>query len=57
MDSVESETGELDATEEEVVTHPDDNVLLQEFTAGASGYVDNAGAIESESESYITKRL
>ena len=57
VDSIESETGELDATEEEVVTQPDNNVLLQEFTAGASGYVDNAGVIESESERYTTKRL
>ena len=38
VDSVEIETGELDATEEEVMTQSD-NVLLQEFTAGASGYV------------------
>ena len=30
--SVESEAGELDAAEREVVTQPD-NVLLQEFTA------------------------
>ena len=35
----------------------DDNVLLQEFTTRASGYVEDAGVIESESESDITKRL
>ena len=32
VDSVECETGELDRADEEVVTQ--DNVLLQEFTAG-----------------------
>ena len=42
MESVESETGELDAAEEEVMTQPDD---VQEFTAGASGYVEDAGVI------------
>ena len=57
MEIVESITGELDAAEEEVVTLSDDNVLLQELTAGASGYVEDAGVIESESESGITKRL
>ena len=35
----------------------DDNVLLQEFTTRASGYVEDAGVIESESGSDITKRL
>ena len=35
----------------------DDNVLHQKFTAGTSGYVEDAGLIESESESDITKRL
>ena len=39
---VGSETGEFDAAEEEVVAQSDDNVLLQEFTAGASGYVEDA---------------
>ena len=57
MDSVKSETGELDAAEEEVVTQSDDNGLLQEFTAGASGYVEDASVIETESESGITKWL
>ena len=35
-----------------------DDALLQEFTAGASAYVEDAGVIESESESEsnITKR-
>ena len=56
MDSVESETGELDGTEEEVMTQSDD-VLLQEFTPGASDYVEDAGVNDSESESDITKRL
>ena len=56
VDSVESETRELDAIEEEVMTQSDD-VFLQEFTAGANGYVEEAGVIESESESDVTKRL
>ena len=47
MDSVESETGELDGTEEEVMTQSDD-VLLQEFTPGASDYVEDAGVNDSE---------
>ena len=34
----------------------DDNVLLQDFTAGVSGYVVGTGVIESESESEILKR-
>ena len=55
MDSVESEKGELDAAEEEVVTQSDDNVLHQKFTAGTSDYVEDAGLSESESD--ITKRL
>ena len=46
----------LDAAEEEVVTQSD-NVLLQEVTAGASGYVEDTGVTESESESNITKQL
>ena len=54
--SVESETGELDGTEEEVMTQSDD-VLLQDFTAGASDYVEDAGVNDSESESDVTKRL
>ena len=45
MDSVESETGELDSAEEEVVTQSVDNVLLLEFTAGANGYVEDTGII------------
>ena len=55
VDSVECETGELDRADEKVVTQSDDNVLLQEFTAGASGYVEGTGVIESESESDTTK--
>ena len=43
--------------EEEVVTQSDDNVLLQEFTAGASGYIEDVGVIKNESENDITKRL
>ena len=34
-----------------------DDVLLQEFTAGGSGYVEDAYAVERESKSDITKRL
>ena len=34
----------------------DDNVLLQDFTAGVSGYVVGTGVIESESERDINKR-
>ena len=41
MDCVECETGELDRADKEVVTQSDDNVLLQEFTAGASGCVED----------------
>ena len=37
------------------LTQSDDNVLSQEFTAGASGYVEDAGVIESGSD--ITKWL
>ena len=55
VDSVECETGELDRADEKVVTQSDDNVLLQEFTAGASGYVEGTGVIESESKSDTTK--
>ena len=57
VDNVESETGEPDAAERVVVSNSDDNVLLQEFTAKTSGYVENTDVIESESESDITKRL
>ena len=57
MDNVESETGEPDAAERVVVSNSDDNVLLQEFTAKTSGFVENTDVIESESESDITKRL
>ena len=41
VDSVECETGKLDRSDEKVVTQSDDNVLLQEFTAGASGCVED----------------
>ena len=54
VDSVECETGELDRSDE-VVTQSDDNVLLQEFTAGASGYVEDTHVSESASD--IRKRL
>ena len=54
MDSVESQRGEPDAAEDEVVTQSDD-VLLQEFTARASVYFEDTGVTESESD--ITKRL
>ena len=59
VDSVESETGELDAAKEEVVIQSDDNVLLEKFTAGASGYVEDTRVIKSKSDSEndITKRL
>ena len=57
VDNVESETGEPDAAERVVVSNSDDNVLLQEFTAKTSGYVENTDVIERESESDITKRL
>ena len=57
VDSVEAEAGELDAAEEEIVIQSADNVLLQEVIARASGYVEDIGVIESESESGITKRL
>ena len=56
MVSVESETGELHATGEDVMTKSD-HVLLHEVTAGTSGYVEVARIIESDSESDITKRL
>ena len=55
VDSVECETGELDRSDEEVVTQSDDNVLLQEFTAGASGCVEDTHVSESASD--IRKRL
>ena len=51
--SAECKTGELDRADEEVVTQ--DNVLLQVFTAEASGYVEDTAVSESESD--ITKRL
>ena len=57
MTSVKSEAGELDREEEEVVTPSDTNVSLQEFTTGASGYVEYTGVIKVESESNIMKRL
>lgn len=52
--SVKSETGEPDASEEEVVTECDD-VLLQEYTATAIAYVEDTFVIECETESDITK--
>ena len=55
VDSVECETGKLDRPDEKVVTQSDDNVLLQEFTAGASGCVEDTRVSESASD--ITKRL
>ena len=55
VDSVECETGKLDRPDEKVVTQSDDNVLLQEFTAGASGCTDDTRVSESASD--ITKRL
>ena len=55
VDSVECETGKLDRPDEEVVTQSDDNVLLQEFTAGASGCVEDTHVSESASD--IRKRL
>ena len=53
VDSVERETGELDRIDEEVVTQSED-VLLQEFTAGPSGCVEDTRVSESVSD--ITKR-
>ena len=55
VDSVECETGELDRSDEEVVTQYDDNLLLQGFTAGASCCVEDTRVSESASD--ITKRL
>ena len=55
MDSVECETGELGRADEEVVTQSDDNVLLQEFTTGTSGCVEDTRVSESLSDK--TKRL
>ena len=55
VDSVECETGKLDRSDEKVVTQSDDNVLLQEFTAGASGCVEDTHVSESASD--IRKRL
>ena len=57
MDGVEVEAGELDAADDEVVTQSAKNVLLQEVIAGASGFVEDTGVIESESESDIAKQL
>ena len=42
VDSVGCGTGEFDKADEEVVTQ--DNVLLQEFTAGASDYFEDTSA-------------
>ena len=55
MDSVECETAELDRSDEDVVTQSDDNVFLQEFTAGASGCVEDTPVRESASD--VRKRL
>ena len=55
VDSVDCETGEFDRSDEDVVTQSDDNVLLQEFTAGASGRVEDTHVSESASD--IRKRL
>ena len=55
VDTVECETTELDRSDEEVVAQSDDNVLLQEFTAGASGCVEATHVSESASD--IRKRL
>ena len=55
MDSVECETAELDRSDEDVVTQSDDNVFLQEFTAGASGCAEDTPVRESASD--IRKRL
>ena len=41
VDSGKCETGERERAEEEVLTQADDNVLLQEFTARTSGYVED----------------
>ena len=54
VDSVECETGELDRIDKEVVTQSEE-VLLQEFTAGPSGCVEDTHVSESVSD--ITKRL
>ena len=53
VDSVECETRELDRADKEVVTQ--DNVLLQEFPAGARDCFEVTGVSESASD--ITKRL
>ena len=55
VDSVECETGKLDRSEEKVVTQSDDNVLLQEFTAGAIGCVEDTRVSEGASD--MKKRL
>ena len=55
MDSVDCETGELDRLDKQVLTHSDDNVFLQEFTAGARGCVEDTHVSDSASD--ITKRL
>ena len=55
VDSVECETGQLDRSNEEVVTQYDDNLLLQGFTVGASCCVEDTRVSESASD--ITKRL
>ena len=57
IDSVEAETGEVDTAEEEVVIESPNNVLFQDVMVGDSGYGENVGVIESNSESDITKRL
>ena len=55
VDSVECESGELDRADEEVVTQSDDNLLLQEFTAGAIGCVEDTRVSEGASD--MKKRL
>ena len=55
MGSVECETAELDRSDEDVVTQSNDNVLLQEFTAGASGCVEDTPVSKSAGD--IRKRL
>ena len=55
VDSVECETGQLDRSDEEVVTQYNDNLLLQGFIVGASCCVEDTRVSESASD--VTKRL
>ena len=57
VDSVEAVAGDFDTAEEEVVTQSADNALLQEVIGRASGYVEDTGVIQSESESDLMKWL